>query len=52
MNLLKMSRFPDFSKRFPDFSQTEFLKVRKCERCGSLNPRLGKYLYNNNWFGG
>ena len=47
MNLLKISRFPDFiqffpdfSQRFPDFSLTKFFKVRKCERCGSLNPRL------------
>ena len=47
MNLLKISHFPDFiqyfpdcSQRFPDFSLTKFFKVRKCERCGSLNPRL------------
>ena len=47
MNLLKISRFPDFiqhlpdfSQRFPDFSLTKFFKVCKCERCGSLNPRL------------
>ena len=47
MNLLKISRFldfiqnfPDFSQRFPDFSLTKFFNVRKCERCGSLNPRL------------
>ena len=47
MNLLKISRFPDFilclpdfSQRFPDFSPTKFFKVRKCERCGILNPRL------------
>ena len=32
--------FPRFSQRFPDFSLTKFFKVRKCERCGSLNPRL------------
>ena len=53
MNLLKISRFPyfiqyfpDFSQRFPDFPLTKFFKVRKCERCGSLNPRLKvmKYL--------
>ena len=31
---------PDFSQRFPDFSLTTFFKVRKSERCGSLNPRL------------
>ena len=47
MNLFKISwfpdfiqYFPDFSQRFPDFSLTKFFKVRKCERCGSLNPRL------------
>ena len=47
MNLLKISRFPDFiqylldfSHRFPDFSLTKFFKVRNCERCDSLNPRL------------
>ena len=47
MNLLKISHFPDFiqyfldcSQRFPDFSLTKFFKLRKCERCGSLNPRL------------
>ena len=47
MNLLKIFRFPDFIQyfpdflqRFPDFSQTKFFKVRKCERCGSLNPSL------------
>ena len=47
MNLLKISRFPDFiqclpdfSQRFLDFSLKSFFKVRKCERCGSLNPRL------------
>ena len=47
MNLLKISRLPDFiqcftdfSQRFPDFSLTKLFKVRKCERCGSLNPRL------------
>ena len=31
--------FPDFSQRFPDFSLTKLFKVRKCERCDSLNPR-------------
>ena len=31
---------PDFSPRFLDFSLKSFFKVRKCERCGSLNPRL------------
>ena len=47
MNLFKIFRFPDFiqclpdfSQRFPDFSLTTFFKVRKSERCGSLNPRL------------
>ena len=40
INLLKISHFPDFSQRFPDFSLTKFFKVRKCGRCGSLNPRL------------
>ena len=47
MNILKISRFsdfiqcfPDFSQRFPDFSLIKFFEVRKCERCGSLNPRL------------
>ena len=47
MNLLKISWFPDFiqylpifPQRFPDFSLTKFFKVRKCERCDSLNPRL------------
>ena len=45
MSLLKISRFPDFSQRFPDFSLTKFFKVRKCERCGSLNPRLYLYLF-------
>ena len=34
------SRFSDFIQYFPDFSLTKFLKARKCERCGSLNPRL------------
>ena len=57
-NLPKISRFPDFiqyfsvfsqrcldfSQRFPDFSLTKFFKVRKCERCGSLNPRMGKVM--------
>ena len=45
MNLLKISRFPDFIQYFPDspqhipdFSPTKFFKVRKCDRCGSLNP--------------
>ena len=36
-------RFPDFSQRFPDFSLTKFFKVRKCERCGSLNPYLEQH---------
>ena len=36
MNLLKISRFPDFVQYSPDFSLTKFFKVRKCERCGSL----------------
>ena len=40
MNLLKISRFPDFIQYFLDFSLTKFVKVRKCERFGSLNPRL------------
>ena len=55
MNFLKISRFPDFIQYFPDFSQrfpdffttfprkctfSKFFKVRKCERCGILNPRL------------
>ena len=42
MSLLKISRFPDFIRRFPDFLQRfpDFFKVRKYERCGSLNPRL------------
>ena len=39
-----LSRFypmlPRFSQRFPDFSLTKLFKVRKCERCSSLNPRL------------
>ena len=35
---------PDFLQHFPDFSQTKFFKVRKCERCGSLNPSLELYL--------
>ena len=50
-NLPKISRFPDFiqyfsvfSQRCLDFSLTKFFKVRKCERCGSLNPRLGKVM--------
>ena len=34
------SRLPDFIQYFPDFSLTKFFKVRKCERCGSLNPHL------------
>ena len=37
--------FPDFSQRFPDFSLTKF-SIRKCKRCGSLNPRL--YIYHLN----
>ena len=51
MNLLKIFRFPnfiqyfpDFSQRFPDFLLTKFFKVRKCEYCGSLNPRLDFFL--------
>ena len=32
--------FSRFSQRFPDFLLTKFFKVRKCKRCGSLNPRL------------
>ena len=58
----KISRFPDFIQYFPDFSQpspdfslTKFFKVRDCERCGSLNPRLWYYwdqiqkvFFNNN----
>ena len=51
MNLLKISRFPDFIQYFPDFSQcfpnfllTKFFKVLKCKRCGSLNPRLSSKL--------
>ena len=36
--------FPDFSQRFPDFSLTKFFKVRKCERCGSLNLRLFRFI--------
>ena len=28
------------SSKFPGFSLTKFFKVRKCERWGSLNPRL------------
>ena len=32
--------FPDFIQYFPDFSQTKFFKISKCERYGSLNPRL------------
>ena len=60
MNLLKISSFPDFirclphfsqyfpdiSQRFPDFSLTKFFKVRKGERYGSLNPRMGYYLHD------
>ena len=52
MNLLKFSRFPDFvqylpdfSQCFPDFSLTKFFKVRKCERCDSLNPRLFSHFF-------
>ena len=48
MNLLTISRFPDFIQCFPDFSQrfpesallVNLSRFRKCERCGSLNPRL------------
>ena len=32
--------FPRFFTTFPRFSLTKFFKVCKCERCGSLNPRL------------
>ena len=36
-----VSRFYQiYIQSFPDFSLTKFFKVRKCERCGSLNPRL------------
>ena len=35
--------FPRFLQRLPDFSLTKFFKVRNCERCGSLNPRLLSY---------
>ena len=49
MNLFKISRFPDFIQYFPDFSLTKIFKVRKSERCGSLNPRLyiGHYYFKN-----
>ena len=47
MDLLKISRFPDFtqclpdsSQRFLDLSLTKLFKVCKCVCCGSLNPRL------------
>ena len=40
MNLLEISRFPDFIQCFPDFSLTKFFKVS--ERCGTLNPCLNK----------
>ena len=40
MKLLKIFRFTDFIQYFPDFLLTKFFKVRKCERCGSLNPCL------------
>ena len=40
MNLLKISRFPDFIQCLPDFSLRKLFKVRRCERCGSLNPCL------------
>ena len=40
MNILKIPRFLDFIQCFPDFSLTKFFKVRKYERCGSLNPHL------------
>ena len=46
-NLLKISRCPDFSQYFPDFSLTKFFKVHKCESCGSLNRRL--CITRNNW---
>ena len=36
-----------FNQYFPDFSQTKFFKVCKCERCGSLNPRLKFRMANN-----
>ena len=45
--------FPDFLQPSPDFSPTKIFKVRKCERCGSLNPRLplvtslGLYYHQN-----
>ena len=55
MNLLKISQFPGFIQCFPDISQrfpdlfttfprkftlSKFFKVRKWERCGSVNPHL------------
>ena len=40
MNLLIIFWFPDFIQCFPDFSQTKFFKVHKCERRSSLNPRM------------
>ena len=45
MNLLKISRFyPIFPRFFTTFPRkctfSKFFKVRKCERCGSLNPLL------------
>ena len=36
---------PIISQCFPDFSLTKFFKVRKCERCGILNPRLSDELH-------
>ena len=50
MNFLKISWFPDFIQYFPDFSLTKFFKVCKCERCGSLNPRLINGKYSSNGF--
>ena len=44
MNLLKISRFPDFSQRFPDFSLTKFFKVRKCER-KNIDTDLNEMTY-------
>ena len=32
-----------FIQYFPDFSLTKSFKVRKCERCGSLNPPLEQH---------
>ena len=41
--------FPDFFTTFPwFFTNSKFFKVRKCERCGSLNPRL-TLLYKPNY---